>query len=68
VGLPADEIQTMLSSDEFSSQVEEDIYESRQLGIRGVPFFVFNRKYAISGAQEDLLFSQTIEKILAENN
>jgi predicted DsbA family dithiol-disulfide isomerase len=68
VGLPTDEIKAMLSTDEFSAQVEEDIYESRQLGIRGVPFFVFNRKYAISGAQEDLLFSQTIEKILAENN
>jgi predicted DsbA family dithiol-disulfide isomerase len=43
-----------------------DIYESQQLGVRGVPFFVFNRKYAVSGAQETPVFLQNLEKSFEE--
>ena len=43
-----------------------DIYESQQLGVRGVPFFVFNRKYAVSGAQETPVFLQNLEKSFGE--
>lgn len=37
-----------------------------QQGIRGVPFFVFGEKYALSGAQPDEVFAQVLEKTLSE--
>ena len=51
IGLPADAISQVLSSDQFADAVKEDIYESRQVGVQGVPFFVLNQRYAVSGAQ-----------------
>lgn len=50
-GLDKIAIDRMLSSDQYADKVERDIYEARQLGIQGVPFFAFNNKYAVSGAQ-----------------
>ena len=46
--------------------VMADIDEAQELGIRGVPFFVINRKYAISGAQETDVFLDTLQKAFAE--
>lgn len=62
IGLKETEIEEVLSSDKFDSEVDQDIYESRQLGVRGVPFFVLDRKFGISGAQPDEVFDQTLEK------
>lgn len=66
VGLEASAIQAMLNSDAYAQDVEQDIYESRQLGVRGVPFFVLDRKFGISGAQADEVFDQTLEKAWTE--
>ncbi len=66
VGLAEEEIKAMLESDSYEEAVDQDIYESRQLGVRGVPFFVLDRKYGISGAQPDEVFDQTLEKAWAE--
>ncbi|MEB2782054.1 DsbA family oxidoreductase [Algoriphagus sp. C2-6-M1] len=66
VGLSEAEVQEVLDTDKFESQVEQDIYESRQLGVKGVPFFVLDRKFGISGAQADEVFDQTLEKAWAE--
>jgi predicted DsbA family dithiol-disulfide isomerase len=46
--------------------VRQDIQEARAIGVTGVPFFVFNRKYAVSGAQPPQAFLQTLEKAYAE--
>ena len=46
--------------------VNQDIQEAQNLGINGVPFFVFDRKYGISGAQPPQAFVQTLEKAFAE--
>lgn len=54
--------EKILDSDEYASDVREDILESRQLGVKGVPFFVFDRKYAISGAQDLSVFSNTLNQ------
>lgn len=40
--------------------------EARQLRATGVPFFVFNNKYAISGAQPQEVFQNALEKIAVE--
>jgi len=60
VGLDTVKAKQILESDAYSTEVKQDIAESRQLGIRGVPFFVVNRKRAISGAQSDDVFEQII--------
>jgi len=66
IGLPVDDINVILSTPEYAQQIETDIYESRQIGVKGVPFFVFNNKYAISGAQETSVFLQTLQKSFSE--
>ncbi len=63
-GLDLLEIQTVLQSDQFSKEDETDIQEAQDIGVRGVPFFVFERKYAISGAQPIETFVETITTII----
>lgn len=66
VGLVEEEIKAMLESNQFEEAVDQDIYESRLIGVRGVPFFVLDRKFGISGAQADEVFDQTLEKAWTE--
>ena len=66
IGLNAAETQQMLDSNAFADEVNQDIYEAQQFGIRGVPFFLFNRKYAVSGAQESAVFLQALTQVLEE--
>lgn len=66
VGLNRQDAQAVLKSDEFAAEVEQDILEAQSLGVRGVPFFVIDNKYGISGAQPQPLFNQTIEKAANE--
>ncbi len=66
VGLPEADVKAVLSSDKFASEVKRDIAESEQLGIRGVPFFVIDRKYGISGAQDSQVFLDSLNKALKQ--
>lgn len=66
LGLDSDALLEELKSSGYSEDVNRDIAEAQQLGIRGVPFFVFDRKYAVSGAQDPSVFLQTIEKAYSE--
>jgi predicted DsbA family dithiol-disulfide isomerase len=61
MGLEEDRVRTMLASDEFSYEVRMDGHEARQIGVRGVPFFVIDRKYAVSGAQPSEVFLQALQ-------
>ena len=60
------EVQEALTNDDYAYSVNQDIQEAQNLGIRGVPFFIFNRKHAISGAQPVEVFLKTLEKSYAE--
>jgi predicted DsbA family dithiol-disulfide isomerase len=51
VGLDGTEVRTMLAGDEFASAVRDDEATAHQLGITGVPMFVVNRAFGMSGAQ-----------------
>jgi predicted DsbA family dithiol-disulfide isomerase len=62
LGIDSDAILDMLSSDAFASDVESDIYQAQQIGVQGVPFFVFDNKYAISGAQQSETFLADLYK------
>lgn len=66
LGLDAEAARKVLESDEYSDDVRRDIAEAQQIGVQGVPFFVFNRKYAVSGAQPVEAFTQTLASVLAE--
>ena len=66
IGLDTATLKTALENKSFSDDVKADICEAQQLGVRGVPFFVFNRKYAVSGAQDSKTFLETLQKSFAE--
>lgn len=61
-GLNKEEVKGMLLSGQFTDSVKEQEEEGSRLGIRGVPFFVFDRKYAVSGAQSPEVFLDTLNK------
>jgi predicted DsbA family dithiol-disulfide isomerase len=67
-GLDKSEAEAMLGGTAFTAEVRGDEQEGSQLGITGVPFFVINRKYGISGAQSAEAFLDTLKKIWAEEN
>jgi protein disulfide-isomerase len=66
VGLEAEAVAEVLHSDDYSKEVKQDIQEANTIGVQGVPFFVFDNKYAISGAQPATAFLQTLEKVWEE--
>lgn len=66
IGLDRQALVAALESERYADAVLADINEARRLGIRSVPYFVFDRKYAISGAQDPAVFSQTLEKSFGE--
>ncbi|MEQ4304898.1 DsbA family oxidoreductase [Plantactinospora sp. B6F1] len=51
VGVPAEAARRVLAGDEYAKDVEADIAQARAFGASGVPFFVLDRRYGISGAQ-----------------
>jgi len=65
-GLPPEKVTTMLSVEMFKAEVSADQDLAAKLGVPGVPFFVFNQKYAVSGAQPSSVFQQVLEKVAAE--
>ncbi len=66
--LDANLFEQELAAESLLDEVKMDIHEARQIGVRGVPFFVYDRKYAISGAQPLALFEQTLAKAYEEWN
>ena len=66
VGIDADKVEEILLSDAFAQDVIADRNFAEQLGATGVPFFVFDMKFGISGAQPLEAFSTTLEKAWEE--
>ncbi|MDI1306066.1 MAG: DsbA family oxidoreductase [bacterium] len=66
VGLETEEIKQVLYSDAFANEVQQDIVAANSIGVQGVPFFVFENKYAISGAQPAAAFLKTLDKVWEE--
>lgn len=65
-GLDGPLVKDVLQTSQYADDVQHDIYESRQLGVQGVPFFVLNRKYAVSGAQESGTFLGALKTAYGE--
>lgn len=66
LGLDKTEVTQMLESNLFAEEVERDVYQAQHYGAKGVPFFVMNEKYGVSGAQSSEVFSQALEKSFAD--
>ncbi|WP_243299481.1 DsbA family oxidoreductase [Bacillus litorisediminis] len=65
-GLDEQGVKAVLEGNDFSNEVHSNEMEAQQLGVTGVPFFVINRKYGISGAQPLEVFVETLEKVWQE--
>lgn len=66
VGLDENELQTAFTDDRYKYQMAQDIQEAQKIGVRGVPFFVFDREYGVSGAQPAEAFLETLYKSFSE--
>jgi predicted DsbA family dithiol-disulfide isomerase len=66
VGLDRDDVMRSLAAGEYLADVHADIALAGELGIRGVPFFVIDGKYGISGAQESATFERALAQVAAE--
>jgi predicted DsbA family dithiol-disulfide isomerase len=66
VGLSKETLVKVIKGNDYAEDVRQDVYEAQQVGVRGVPFFVFDRKYAVSGAQESAVFLQSLQKSFDE--
>jgi predicted DsbA family dithiol-disulfide isomerase len=66
IGLDSSDVEKILNSEQFKDEVIADRTLASQLGATGVPFFVVDMKYGISGAQPLEAFTQTLEGAWAE--
>lgn len=66
-GLSQEQVREALTDSTWEDRVKGDLQEARALGVTGVPFFVLNRKYGISGAQPAELFAQALQQAWAEH-
>jgi predicted DsbA family dithiol-disulfide isomerase len=66
IGLGENAVRAMLETGQFEREVIEDGRAAQAHGITGVPFFVFNQKYALSGAQPIEVFERAIQMVKKE--
>jgi predicted DsbA family dithiol-disulfide isomerase len=64
VGLDSVAVQALFSSDLYRDDVQASQLEANRLGISGVPFFIFDQRFAVSGAQPVEVFAQALERVL----
>lgn len=66
VGLDADEASALIAGDQFTREVRAEQREAHALGVDGVPFFLFDRRYAVGGAQPAELLLEALERAWSE--
>jgi len=66
VGLDQRRVDEVLGGDEYADAVRADIAQAQAYGATGVPFFVVDKKYGVSGAQPTEVFSQLLERAWGE--
>ena len=63
-GLDPDEVRAALDSEDYAQAVQRDIQRARSLGVNGVPFFLLDQKYGVSGAQSAEAFAGVLQQVL----
>ncbi|WP_411722278.1 DsbA family protein [Mycetocola sp.] len=66
IGLDRDDVVRALNDDEYLDAVRADQALGVEYGIQGVPFFVIDGKYGVSGAQESATFAQVLDQVWTE--
>ncbi len=67
LGLDRAEVRSMLEGDDYAAAVRGDQEQARSFGIQAVPFFVLDRSYGVSGAQEVGVFQQALAQAWDES-
>ncbi len=67
-GLDEHEVHQVLAGDEYADDVRHDEREARELGISGVPFFVIDRRYGVSGAQPSDVLLEALQRAWADRS
>jgi len=68
VGLDREEVVAVLEANTYLADVKADVAQAQAYGIQGVPFFVIDGKYGISGAQEAAAFAGALEQARSERD
>lgn len=68
IGLKQQDVQDFLQDDLYAEDVRKDLQRARSLGINGVPYFLINDKYEISGAQPVQVFIETLNQAWEDAN
>jgi predicted DsbA family dithiol-disulfide isomerase len=66
IGLDRAEAVRVLTANTYLADVKSDVARAQEYGIQGVPFFVFDEKYGVSGAQETAAFANVLEQVRGE--
>jgi predicted DsbA family dithiol-disulfide isomerase len=66
LGFDRDEVETALTEHRFLADVKADFAKATELGIQGIPFFVFDGRYGLSGAQDEGAFLQVLRQVVDE--
>ncbi len=66
LGFDRTDVVRSLTEDEYLPAVKADGEQARAYGISGVPFYVFDGKYGVSGAQETATFAQVLAQVAEE--
>ena len=67
-GLDEERVRAVLAGQEYADEVSADIRQARAYGATGVPFFVVDGRYGISGAQSAEVFGQVLEQAWTESH
>ncbi|PZR54222.1 DsbA family oxidoreductase [Xylanimonas oleitrophica] len=66
MGFDRDDVVAALEAGTYTADVKADVQQAAAYGINGVPFYVFDGKYGVSGAQEPATFAQVLAQVAAE--
>lgn len=65
-GLDTDAVRAAVTSEQACKVIEQEAANAAEQGVSGVPFFIFQQKYALSGAQPQEVFTEAFDTVLAE--
>ena len=66
IGLDRAEVVRVLTANTYLAEVKADVAQAAEYGINGVPFFVFDEKYGVSGAQDPATFANVLAQVASE--
>jgi predicted DsbA family dithiol-disulfide isomerase len=66
IGLDRAEVVKVLTDETYLTDVKADVALANEYGIQGVPFFVFEEKYGVSGAQDPATFANVLAQVQSE--